>query len=95
LATAFGALAAAFTVVAILIALGTIFVGIQWGKTIAREAKDEAAKAARDEVGRLAEPIIDRWLTTEGVAALRQAAQMTQPAGADDAANEIAKNVDT
>jgi hypothetical protein len=80
----------AFGIVAFLAALG-------WGYFIRHWAKEEARKAAKEEVELVAEGIMNEWLTTTGMALLRQASQMSQPATANgqaDVANEIAANAD-
>jgi hypothetical protein len=71
LAASFGALALALTVGAIVIAILIAIAGFAWGRMIAREAKEEAVKAVREEVARVAEGIMDDWLSTKGLETLR------------------------
>ncbi|MEO8927640.1 MAG: hypothetical protein ABI306_10810 [Caulobacteraceae bacterium] len=101
LAASLGALSSGLTFGAIVIAILTVLAGYAWGRLIARQAKDEAVKAMRESVGeeveRVARPIIDAWLTTEGVEQMRQIAQMTQPSSLatdPDAADRIADRID-
>jgi hypothetical protein len=96
LAASFGALSLALTVGAIVIAVLVAIAGFAWGRSIAREAKEEAVKAVREEVARVAEGIMDDWLSTKGLESLRQARQLSDPptlptAGAD-IADSIAEN---
>ena len=70
LAATFGALANALTLGAIIIAVLIALVGFAWGRFIASEATDEAVKAVREEVERVAEGIMNEWLSTDGLALL-------------------------
>ncbi len=63
---------------------------------IAREAKEEAVKAVREEVARAAEGIMDDWLSTKGLETLRQARQLSEPltlpTASEDSAESVAEN---
>lgn len=52
---------------------------VGWAIFVRASAKEEARKAAEEEVRKEAPAIIDAWLSTEGLAVMRQAAQLAQP----------------
>lgn len=79
------------TALGIIIAVVAIIGGIAWAKHVRSSAKDAAREAAEEEIKKIAPDIMNAWLTTEGLAALRQASQMAQPTTTtEDVADDIA-----
>jgi len=99
IATGLAMQANAISVTAAVLAIFALITAIAWAIFVRKSAKDEARKAAEEEMKKEAPNIINQWLTTEGIAIMRQALQMAQPTpqpanAGDEPADAIAQNAE-
>ena len=79
LATSFASLSVIIGLLTTVIAFGALLGLVVWGIFVRTWAKEEARRAADEELKRIAGPKLDEWLSTEGIAILLRASQLTQP----------------